>query len=938
MKNQAMSIAGGLTTALIALSSAHSSAHASGDCNGDLNGDDKVDGADLSLMLSTWGPCTGSCVGDVDLDGKVQGSDLTILLSGWGTCPDDGGSEGDGPFNYGEALQKSITFYAAQRVGDLPEDNRLDWRGDCFDFELEQVNGSYDVDPRIINRYMDAGDSPTFVLPISSAMTTMAWSGIEFEDGYRSSGQMDDLLNTLKWHADWCIAAHPEPEVFCGQIGQGDGAHSFWGAPEIYTQATGYRPKIWWLTPEHPGSEPAAESAAFLAAASMLFASDDPTYAATLLLHARQLYEFANTHRGNYTESIPGVSSAYNSWSGYHDELCWAAAWLHRATGEQSYLDASEVHYANSGADPFWAQSWDGKINGAACLLAALTGKDVYNNYVRQHLEHWLPGGGIAYTPGGLAWLNQWGSLRYAANTAFIAFAYAEMVGDTPDGNYRAFGEQQINYILGDNPRNSSYVCGFGENPPVKPHHRGAHGSWNDQIQDPGPNRHVLWGALVGGPASADDYDWSDNRNDWIANEVACDYNAGFTAALARMSMIYGGDSLSDAVFPPKEDSYGNEMFVEASIIENGATSTRIRCMLNNRSAWPARMSEALSYRIHLDLSEVFDAGYTAQDVLVQSGFLDGGTLGGLQVADAGNDLYYFEISYDDETIGPGPGTIHRRECQVTVGLGSSAPATAWDAGNDPSLSALPFGLSSITKTEMISVYDDGVLIYGEEGVVDCNDNGVDDAEEIAEGTTDLDGNGRPDECDPDCNGDGVPDAYEISQGAFDCDGNGVPDGCETFADCDQDGVGDACAIGQGLVEDCDGNGIPDTCDIDSGADDSDSDGILDACQLDGIDADFLVIDDWGSGFTAELRIVNNSEEPVPAVWTLEFDTSFDLTGLWPAEYQILGNGRVVVNSPEWSSEVSPGESFTIGIQGSHAGTISPPSNMVLNGSPVDIQ
>ena len=64
---------------------------------------------------------------------------------------------------------------------------------------------------------------------------------------------------------------------------------------------------------------------------------------------------------------------------------------------------------------------------------------------------------------------------------------------------------QQINYILGDNPRNSSYVCGFGENPPVKPHHRGAHGSWNDQIQDPGPNRHVLWGALVGGPASADD-------------------------------------------------------------------------------------------------------------------------------------------------------------------------------------------------------------------------------------------------------------------------------------------------------------------------------------------------------------------------------------------------------------------------------------------------
>jgi hypothetical protein len=349
-------------------------------------------------------------------------------------------------------------------------------------------------------------------------------------------------------------------------------------------------------------------------------------------------------------------------------------------------------------------------------------------------------------------------------------------------------------------------------------------------------------------------------------------------------------------------------------------------------------MSEALSYRIHLDLSEVFDAGYSAQDVVLQSGFLDGGTLSGLQVADAGNDLYYFEISYDDETIGPGPGTSHRRECQVTMGLSTSAPAAAWDLGNDPSLSTLPMGLSSITKTEMISVYDDGVLIYGEEGVVDCNDNGIDDAEEIAEGENDLDGNGRPDECDPDCNGDGVPDAHEIAEGAADCDGNKVPDGCETFADCDADGVGDACAIRQGLVEDCDGNGIPDTCDIDSGAGDSDSDGVLDACQLDGIDASFLVVDDWGTGFTAELKIVNNSEEPIPGVWTLEFVSSFDLTGLWPAEYQILENGRVVVTSPEWFNAVSPGESFTIGMQGSHVGAISTPSDMILNGSPVEIE
>jgi endoglucanase len=33
-------------------------------------------------------------------------------------------------FNYGEALQKSLLFYEAQRSGDLPTTNRINWRGD----------------------------------------------------------------------------------------------------------------------------------------------------------------------------------------------------------------------------------------------------------------------------------------------------------------------------------------------------------------------------------------------------------------------------------------------------------------------------------------------------------------------------------------------------------------------------------------------------------------------------------------------------------------------------------------------------------------------------------------------------------------------------------------------------------------------------------------
>jgi hypothetical protein len=54
-------------------------------CEGDLNGDALVDGADLSALLGSWGPCP-DCAGDLDGDGIVDGADVAVLLSRWGTC------------------------------------------------------------------------------------------------------------------------------------------------------------------------------------------------------------------------------------------------------------------------------------------------------------------------------------------------------------------------------------------------------------------------------------------------------------------------------------------------------------------------------------------------------------------------------------------------------------------------------------------------------------------------------------------------------------------------------------------------------------------------------------------------------------------------------------------------------------------------------------
>ncbi|MPC16854.1 Endoglucanase A [Portunus trituberculatus] len=124
-----------------------------------------------------------------------------------------------------------------------------------------------------------------------------------------------------------------------------------------------------------------------------------------------------------------------------------------------------------------------------------------------------------------------WGAVEYAE-----AYQAAADLGIKSE-EYRAFGKQQIHYMLGSTGR--SFVVGFGNNPPQRPHHASSSCkdppepcSWPD-FHSPYPNPHILYGALVGGPGQDDSY--ADVRSDYVKNEVACDYNAGFQSAVAAL-------------------------------------------------------------------------------------------------------------------------------------------------------------------------------------------------------------------------------------------------------------------------------------------------------------------------------------------------------------------------------------------------------------------
>jgi hypothetical protein len=51
--------------------------------SGDLNGDGVIDGQDIGILLSQWGPCPvkGTCDADFNDDGTVNGADLGFLLT-----------------------------------------------------------------------------------------------------------------------------------------------------------------------------------------------------------------------------------------------------------------------------------------------------------------------------------------------------------------------------------------------------------------------------------------------------------------------------------------------------------------------------------------------------------------------------------------------------------------------------------------------------------------------------------------------------------------------------------------------------------------------------------------------------------------------------------------------------------------------------------------
>lgn len=248
-----------------------------------------------------------------------------------------------------------------------------------------------------------------------------------------------------------------------------------------------------------------------------------------------ELYEFADKYRGVYHDSIPDVYDFYRSWDGYEDELAWAAIWLYGATQEESLLNAAQAFYKRSGQTNRKPLNWDNKWPGVRMLIARLSSDETMISETQNQIRSIIKTS--KYTPKGLIFIDEWGALRHACNHAFLALVTAKLDPENSD-DLLQFGKTQLFYIYGDSGR--SFIIGFGENYPKRPHHRSSSCpvpprscGWPVADDKISPNPWILYGGLVGGPDRLDSY--LDNRKKFQQSEVTVDYNAALTAATAGL-------------------------------------------------------------------------------------------------------------------------------------------------------------------------------------------------------------------------------------------------------------------------------------------------------------------------------------------------------------------------------------------------------------------
>jgi endoglucanase len=299
-------------------------------------------------------------------------------------------------------------------------------------------------------------------------------------------------------------------------------------------------PQVRYLYP--PSTAATLNLAATAAQCARIWRTIDAAFSARCLAAAETAWTAAQAHPAEYARNNFTGGGPYDD-TQLSDEFYWAASELYITTGLAKYQTAmaGSSHFLGLPSANGDSMSW-----GSVAALGTISLAVVPNNLSSAQLAQarasvvaaadtyrtalagqgyrtpFAPGGTGAYT---------WGSNSAVLNELVIIGLAADFTGNQIYANAVSEG---MDYLLGRNAMDKSYVSGYGERPLTNPHHR----FWAKQKDPslPGPPP----GAVSGGPNSGieDPYAgpllqgcapqkcYVDHMDSWSTNEITINWNA----------------------------------------------------------------------------------------------------------------------------------------------------------------------------------------------------------------------------------------------------------------------------------------------------------------------------------------------------------------------------------------------------------------------------
>lgn len=293
----------------------------------------------------------------------------------------------------------------------------------------------------------------------------------------------------------------------------------------------------------YPSTAATLNLAAVGAQCARLWKDIDPAFSAQCLSASKKAYKAAKNIPDVWAYTVTGGGGGGYGDRRVDDEFSWAATELYITTGESEYekdMRASDVHLATPPAttDGRGDISWNTVDTlGTISLAVAPSGVPSADQTAARKALVGTADRYVAQTKSQgyrLAFSRPytWGSNSDFSNRGII-FALAHDF--TGDEKYRTSAIDMMDYMLGRNPIDQSYISGYGENPMLHPHHRFWAHSLSDDLPPPPP------GALSGGanfnrpadPIARKIYEnckpqtcFKDHVESYSMNEVAINWNA----------------------------------------------------------------------------------------------------------------------------------------------------------------------------------------------------------------------------------------------------------------------------------------------------------------------------------------------------------------------------------------------------------------------------